>query len=211
LALAPGALASTAAAQVEWSGFGRLAIVEYRVDAGFGVERFAGAALGVEGAVRVGPRLTVEVLAQGAQLSAAAQGDLDRRTGDLQGTARLAVRGWWGFYGGATLRAVASDAARQRWVLLRIGAEARPAFTGDRLRAIGRLGAIPVVAVSGLPSSAFGVDAAVGLEYVRNGLTLGALYTLERFDFPSRGGIQRLEQVSTITFRGGVRLRGRDR
>ncbi len=195
-----------ASGQGSWSAAGRMTIVDYRVDDGYGVERFNGWALGVEVARQFGPRFTVRLMGQGAQLRSEGAGDLDRRIGDAAVSARFAVAEWWGLYGGLSLRAVVNDAARQRWVFGRIGAEVRPAFTGGHIRAIGRLGVIPVAVVSGLPSAAVALDAAVGLDYDRSGVMLGVLYGLERFGFPSRDGIRRAEQLSTLTLRGGIRF-----
>ena len=201
--------AGSVAGQSAWTATGRMAIVDYRVDAGFGAERYEGWALGVDIARQVGPRLTVRLMGQGAQLRAERPGDLDPRIGDAEVRARLNVADWWGFYSGLTLRAVANDAARQRWTLGRIGVAVQPAFTGGSLRAIGRLGVIPIAAVSGLPSASFAFDGAVGLDYDRAGVTLGILYGLERFAFPTRDGIRRSEQLSTLTLRGGIQLRRR--
>lgn len=183
-----------------------MAIIDYRVHAGFGVERFGGWALGVDIARQLGPRLTVGLRGQGAQVRSEVAGDLDRRMGEAEATASLTLADWWGFYSGLTLRAVANDAARQRWVFGRIGVEVKPAFSGGSLRAVGRLGVIPIASVSGLPSASFAFDGAVGLSYDRAGVMLGVLYGLERFGFPSHNGIRRSEQMSTLTLRGGIRL-----
>lgn len=118
----------------------------------------------------------------------------------------LAIGPWWGLYSGVTLRAVADDAGRQRWFLGRIGAELHPAFTGDRIRAVARIGLIPVTAVSGLSSTSIGFDGAVGLDYARDRVALRVVYGLERFAFSSSNGNRREEQVSTLTFRAGIRL-----
>lgn len=198
--------AGSVAGQSAWTVSGRMAIVDYRVDAGYGAERYDGWALGADIARQVGSRLSIRLMGQGAQLRAEGLEDLDRRVGDAELSARLNVADWWGFYTGLTLRAVADDAARQRWTLGRIGVAVQPAFTAGSVRAIGRLGVIPIAAVSGLPSASFAFDGAVGLDYDRAGVTLGVLYGLERFGFPSRNGIRRSEQVSTLTLRGGIRL-----
>ncbi len=207
IALVMLAGASPVAGQSSWSATGHMAIIDYRVDGGYSVERFEGWALGIAIARQLGPRLTVRLMGQGAQLRAEREADLDRSIGDAELSARLTVADWWGFYSGLTLRAVANDAARQRWTLGRIGVAVQPAFSGGRMRAIGRLGVIPIAAVSGLPSASFAFDGGVGLDYDRAGVTLGVLYGLERFGFPSRNGIRRSEQVSSLTLRGGVRLR----
>jgi hypothetical protein len=208
LALVPalGATPSRAPAQSVVSGFASASLVEYRVAAGSGVERFGGAVLGLGGAVRQGPRMTLGVVVQGGTLEARRVGDLERRIGEISVDARLSVARWFALTGGASVRAVANDVARQRWVLVRFGGEARPAFMGTPLRAVLRAGVIPVVAVNGLPAPALALHAAAGLEYNRGALTLAASYGLERFDFPPRGGIRRLEQVSALTVRAGMRL-----
>lgn len=198
--------ASPVAGQSSWTATAHMAIIDYRVKAGSGVERFNGWALGVGIARQLGPRLTVRLMGQGAQLRPEVADDMDRRIGDAELSARLTVADWWGFYSGLTLRAVANDVERQRWMFGRIGVAVQPAFTGGGVRAIGRLGVIPIAAVKGLPSASFGFDGAVGLDYDRAGVTLSVLYGLERFGFPSRNGIARSEQLSALTLRGGIRL-----
>lgn len=183
-----------------------MGIVEHRVAAGFGNELFTGWAIGLEVERQFGTRVHVQLLGQGAELRPAAAGDLDRRIGEIEARARVALRPWWGVYSAVTLRVVASDAARQRWRVGRIGAEVRPSFSGGSMHAIGRFGVIPVAAVSGLRAASFGVDGAVGLAYEGPGFALGMLYGLERFAFPSENGVRRSEQMSTLTLRGGIRL-----
>ena len=194
-----------AAAQSSWVASAHMAIVEHRVNAGFGNERFSGWALGLEVARRFGRRVTVRVAGQGAQLQPAATEDLDRRVGEIEAGAQVAAGSWWGFYGTVTQRAVASDAARQRWLFGRLGLEVYPAFTGENLRAIGRLGLIPATRVSGLATGSVTLDGAVGLAYERTGVMFAVVYGLERFGFPTLNGIRRAEQFSTFTLRGGVR------
>ena len=193
--------------QSTWTLSGRLALVEQRVDAGFGLERFSGTGLGLEVERRLGSRFTVGLRGQGATIRPDAEGDLDRRIGEAELTSVLAIAPWWGFYGGVILRAVANDAGKQHWTLAKLGAEVRPAFTGNRFHAIGRLGMIPVASVSGLSSSSLAFDGAVGVDYDRDRVGLRLVYGLERFAFSSTNGTRREEQLSTLTFRGGIRLR----
>jgi hypothetical protein len=176
------------------------------VDAGFGLERFSGVGLGLDVERRLGSRFTVGVRGQGATMSPDASGDLDRRIGEAAASATLAMKPWWGFYGGLMLRAIASDAGAQHWVLGRIGAELRPTFTGDRFSAVGRLGVIPLSSVSGLSPSSLAFDGAAGLDYDGDWYRLSLTYGLERFAFTSGTGTRRDEQFSTLTFRGGIKL-----
>ena len=192
--------------QSPWTVSGRLAWVEERVNAGFGLERFSGAGLGLEIQRRLGSRFTVGVRGQSATLTPDASGGLDRRVGEAEASATLAIKPWWGFYGSVTRRTIANDAGAQGWTLARIGAEIRPAFTGERFRAIGRLGVIPMSSVSGLSPSSLAFDGAVGLDYERDRYVLGLVYGLERFAFTSNIGTRRDEQLSTLTFRGGIKF-----
>ena len=177
------------------------------MDAGFGLERFSGVGLGLEVERRLGERFTIGLGGQGAKLQPDDSGDLDRRIGEAELRALLSMTPAWGFYGGLTMRAIANDAGRQQWLLGRIGAEVRPAFTGDRFRAIGRLGVIPLSSVEGLSPSSLAFDGAAGLEYHQDRWAIKLLYGLERFAFTSSTGVRRDEQLSTLTFRGGINLR----
>jgi hypothetical protein len=189
-----------------WLVSGHLALVEQRVDAGFGLERFSGVGLGLDIERRLGSRFTVGLRGQGATIRPDSSGDLDRRIGEAELSSVLSMAPWWGFYGGVTLRAISNDAGRQHWFLGRIGAEVRPAFTGDRFRALGRLGVIPISSVDGLSPSSLAFDGLVGVDYAREGWALRLAYGLERFAFTSSNGNRRDEQLSTLTFRAGIRL-----
>jgi hypothetical protein len=198
--------ARAARAQSAWLVSGRLALVEQRVDAGFGVERFAGVGLGLDVERRLGSRFTVGLRGQGATVRPDDSGDLDRRIGEAELGAAMALKPWWGVYGSVMRRAIANDAGSQQWTLVRIGAELRPAFSGGRLHALGRLGAIPVTSVSGLSQSSLAFDGLVGVEYEHPRYALRLAYGLERFAFTSENGNRRDEQMSTLTVRVGVRL-----
>ncbi|HUC39768.1 MAG TPA: hypothetical protein VMR92_02965 [Gemmatimonadales bacterium] len=194
------------AAQGGWVLGGGIAFVEYRVDAGYGPERFNGPGLELNMARHFGSRVTLGLSGTGAGLQAAASGDLDRRLGEADASARFMVTPVWGVYGGVTWRAISNDAGRQHWVFGRLGAELRPTFSGDRIHAVGRLGFVPFVSVEGLSSASITVDGAVGLEYEHSRVTLGLLYGVERFAFTSAGDVDRVEQLSKLTLRAGLRL-----
>jgi hypothetical protein len=206
LALALSFAAGSTAAQASWSAGGRIVLVEHRIEAGFGAERYSGFGLGVEGARRLSRRVSVTLAAQGTQLRSATAGELDRRMGEIDLRGRLAMASWWGFYGGLTARAIASDASREHWMLGRVGAEIRTPFTGGTTYALARLGVIPVATVSGLDNSSFAFDGGVGVEYGAPRVTFGLLYALERFEFPRANGLRRVEQVSSLLLRASLRL-----
>ena len=193
-------------AQSAWLVSGRLALVEQRVDAGFGLERFAGIGLGLDVERRLGSRFTVGLRSQGATVRPDDSGDLDRRIGEVEFNTGMALKPWWGVYGGVMRRAIANDAGSQQWTLVRVGVEVRPAFSGGRLHALGRLGAIPVASVSGLSPSSLAFDGVVGVDYDHPRYAVRLAYGLERFAFSSENGNRRDEQLSTLIFRAGVRL-----
>lgn len=195
-----------AVGQGRWTAASRLTLTEHRVDAGFGVERFSGVGIGVDAARRFG-RLTLGVAAQGTHLAAQASSELDRRMGEVGGTLTLAVGSWWGVYGGLSSRSLASDAARQHWVLGRLGVEARPSFSGARARAIGHLAIMPVATLSGVPSAAPAIDGGAGIDYAAGNVRLALLYGVERFTFPALNGIRRREQFSTLSLRAALGVR----
>lgn len=195
-----------AGSQSPWLVSGRLALVEQRVDVGFGLERFTGVGLGLDVERRLGSRFTVGLRTQGATIRPDDSGDLDRRIGEAELSAVMTLKPWWGLYSSVMRRAIANDAGSQQWTLVRLGAEVRPAFSGGRLHALGRLGAIPVTAVSGLSPSSLGFDGVAGLEYDHPRYALRLAYGVERFAFSSETGNRRDEQLSTLIVRVGVRL-----
>ena len=195
-----------AGAQSPWLVSGRLALVEQRVDVGFGLERFTGVGLGLDVERRLGSRFTVGLRTQGATIRPDDSGDLDRRIGEAELSAVMTLKPWWGLYSSVMRRAIANDAGSQQWTLVRLGAEVRPAFSGGRLHALGRLGAIPVTSVSGLSPSSLGFDGVAGLEYDHPRYALRLAYGVERFAFSSETGNRRDEQLSTLIVRVGVRL-----
>jgi len=194
------------AAQKPWVVGGGIAFLEYRVDAGYGPERFNGPELELNVERQFGSRVWLRLSGAGAGLQASSAGDLDRQLGQADVDARFLISPIWGFYGGLTAWAISNDAGRQHWVFGRLGAELRPAFTAQRFHAVGRLGFLPFVSVPGLSSASITFEGSAGLEYDHNRLRLALLYGLERFAFTSAGAADRQEQLSTLMLRGGIGL-----
>ena len=199
-------VAQALSAQSSWGVGGGVAYLEYRVDAGFGPERFNGPELEANVERRFGSKVVLRLSGAGAGLQASAAGDLDRQLGQADVDARYLISPLWGFYGGVTARAISNDAGRQHWVFGRIGAEVRPAFSAQQFHAVGRLGVLPFVSVQGLSSASITFEGSAGLEYEHKHLRLALLYGLERFAFTSAGAADREEQLSTLMLRGGFRL-----
>ncbi len=208
LVLAGLLLPAIAAAQgVELSGALTLTHGDHRVDAGLGVERATGLLVG--GATRLrrhGVALTLS--GETGHLTAVqGSGGIDRDVSQLGAVAQFTPLPWLVLESGVTLRSFGTVVARQRWTLVRAGAEARVPLSGETFWALGHAHLLPVVRVNGLPNAATAFDAGTGLAYRRGRILFELTYTLERCDFPSQGSTRRSEQLGTLTLRGGVQLR----
>ena len=198
--------AGPTAAQRAVTPFASLSLAEHRVDVGYGVERSRGAILGGGARVRLGARVELALRVQGGWLNAATPGAVDRDVGEVGLEAGVRAAPWLTFRAGAQRRAYSSMIARQGWTLVDVGAEVRFAFARGTITGVTRAAVVPVVSVSGLPRPDVAVTAATGLQIRRRGATLGALYSLERYDFPAQGAISRREQLAAVTLRLDVGL-----
>jgi hypothetical protein len=199
-----------AAAQgIELSGVVTLLHGDHRVDAGFGVERATGLLTGVAARLRfhgIGLTLSGET---GHLTAVQGSGGVDRDLSQVGAVAQFTSLPWLVLESGVTLRSFGTVLARQRWTLVRAGAEARIPLSGETFWAVGRAHLLPLVAVNGLPDAATAFDAGTGLVYQRGRLLFELAYTLERCDFPSQGSTRRSEQLGTLALSGGVQLRRR--
>jgi hypothetical protein len=179
------------------SGF--VSLAEHRVDAGYGVERSTGALVGAVATLRISPRFEFAVRAQGGTLNASGGGAIDRDVGEIGADARWLVGSWLVLQAGAARRVYSTLLARQGWTTAGAGAEVRLPLLENGLSGVLRASLLPVVSVSGTRGPDVGVLAAAGISYHWPTLGVSALYSLERYDFPRRGSVQRLEQVSALT------------
>jgi len=193
-------------AQRAVTAFAALSVAEHRVDAGYGVERAWGAILGGGASLRLGARVELGLRVQGGRLNAATPGAVDRDVGAVGVEAGVRAVPWLTFRAGAQRRTYSSVIARQGWTMVDVGAEVRLTFARGTISGVTRAALVPVVSVSGLPRPDVAVTAATGLQLRRRGLTLGALYSLERYDFPAQGANPRLEQLAAVTLRLDVGL-----
>ena len=136
-------------------------------------------------------------------------GAVDRDVGEIATEARLAVAPWLTFQLGATRRLYSTVMARQRWTIVHLGAEVRSSLVGDAISGFARAALLPVVSVNGLDRPEVAFTAAAGMEYHVGSLRFQALYDLERYDFPIREAVRRLEQLAQLTVRCRMRLRAR--
>lgn len=171
------------------------------MDAGYGVERSTGALLGGWASVRVVPHVEIALRVEGGTLNASTASAIERDVGEVGLDARWSPSPWLVLLAGATRRVYSTDLGRQGWTMAGAGAEARLPLLEEGLRGVLRASLLPVVSVSGTAGPNLGVSAAGGLEYRRPRVGIGALYSLERYDFPRQGTAQRLEQLATLTLR----------
>ncbi len=180
---------------------------DHRVDAGFGAERATGLLAG--GAARLRFRgIALALTGETGHLTAVqGSGAIDRDISQVGATAQFTPLPWLVLESGVTLRSFGTVVARQRWTLVRAGAEARIALSGETFWALGHAHLLPIVRVNGLPNAATAFDAGTGLAYQRGRILFALTYTLERCDFPPQGSTRRTEQLGTLALSGGVQLR----
>ncbi len=188
------------------SGFVDLSAAEHRVDAGYGVERLAGPLFGAGVGIAHG-RLALSARARGGTLSPGG-GSVDQDVGEIGAELRVRAAPWIAFGVGAERRSYSSVLARQRWTMVHVGVEASLPFASPGLRGLLGGALVPVVSIPGLPAPDVAFSAAAGLEYARGRASLGMIYALERYDFASSGAGPRLEQLSSLMLRVGVRRGG---
>lgn len=189
------------------SGLAGAARLEHRVDAGFGLERSSGVL--VSGGAVVGAQrwLDFEVSVGVGRLATDAPGVLDRDLAQATGSAYLLVTPAVRLEGGVLVRAYTTPVARQRWTMLRAGAEGRVEFLLGGVAGVLRADYLPAVWVSGLDHRGSGLRMATGLEYRRRRAAVRLLYDLERVDFPPAGGARRLEQLAQLSLWVSLRVR----
>jgi len=209
LALGLALAARPVAAQRGPTGAAFISVAEHRVEAGYGVERSSGVVLGVEGALPVGPRLSLALRAQGGSLHTSSPGAVNRDVGQVTAEARMAAAPWLTFQLGATRRVYSTVIARQRWTIVHLGAAVRVPFAVHGISGLARAALLPVVSVNGLDRPEVAFTAAAGMEYRVRSLAIQALYSLERYDFPAREAVRRLEQLGQLTLRCDLRKRTR--
>ena len=199
LVLALALTAHPSMAQRGFSGSLLLSLTEHRTDAGFGLERSSGLVFGAVAGRWLGPQVEVALHVAGGSLDASTPGAVDRDLGEIGLTTTVGAMPWLALRARAARRVYSTPIARQAWTLVGVEAEARVAFTEQHTRALARLGLLPVASASGMPRPDFAFTAAAGLEQAVGAITLRALYSLERYDFPTRDGAPRREQLSVLT------------
>ena len=199
------AAAAPAGAQRSYSAALSGSRFEHTVRAGSGIERASGTLVGGEvGATSTW--LEVRGHALGGRLTTQTAVGEDRTVGELAIEASALPLPWLAFNFGGSGRSYTTQLARQRWLAVSTGIEARLELMNGDILGTARLGFMPVVSVSGIDAPDFAARSAVGIAYRGRLLSANLAYSLERYDFPKAAGLRRLEQVSQLTASAGIRF-----
>jgi hypothetical protein len=176
-----------------------MSLAEHRVTAGAGLERSSGTMFGLW-ATTILPWQAVEARAslRAGSLGANERSAFDRDVGEVSVGATMPVSDWLGLNAGVVVRRYESSLAAQRWVWGEVGIHGRRSMLEDALKLSAGLSIMPWVSVSGIsrPDLAVAAHSAVG--YTAGRLTATIRYGLERFDFPARNDVRRLEELSSL-------------
>jgi hypothetical protein len=185
-----------------------LVLAEHRVDPGTGVEATDGLMYGL------GLEVTRGWLSVGAQLATGALGSSepgirDRTTTDLAMDVGVVAFPWLTLAASGGLRVYEQD-AQENWRFIGVTGDLHFPLGTDALTGQLRLTLLPLVSratsVAGAAEPDFGLRGAAGLHFQRRKLSADILYFMERYVFPSSGGVTRLEQFSGLRFRIGLAL-----
>jgi hypothetical protein len=195
-----------AAAQVAIHGGVQVARAEHRLSDGNMLVPSSGTLFGGALVVAVGRRWEVQGEARGGRFAAPGSPGLDDHdVAEVHLLGGMKARPWLTVQSGVGVRNFSNALARQHWTIWRIGAEARVPLGFESVQGILRGYWLPVVAVSGLANPQIALATGVGVEWRGPRIGVSALYSLERYDFPSTGGAQRLEELSSLQLRVGLR------
>ena len=195
--------ASPLAAQWPYTAALTGARVDHRVRAGSGIEHGEGTLVGGQ----VGTTISwveLEGHALGGRLTTRSEIGDDRTVGELGLRASALPLPWLAFNVGARGRSYTTPLARQRWIAMTTGVEARMQILDGAVRGSARFALMPMVNVSGLESPSFAAESGAEVAYHGGLLNAGLTYSLERYDFPEFAGVRRLEQFGRLTASIGI-------
>ena len=199
------AVAAPAGAQRTYSASLLGTRMEHRVRAGSAIERSSGTLVGGElGASSMW--LEVRAHALGGQLTRQDPAGEDRTVGEISIAASALPLPWLAFTIGGTGRSYTTPLARQRWISVSTGVEARVQMLDGAIRGASRIALMPAVSVSGLDSPNFAAVGGVDVSFHARVLTAKLAYSLERYDFPTLIDTRRLEQSGLLTASMGIRF-----
>ena len=197
LTLPPGAVSVIAAS------------ADHRVDTGAGIEQSTGPLFGAQLDLEPDDRVAFSLRALGGTLNPQTAGAETRDVGELSLTTRLDMVSWFRGTVTALGRSYNGALARQHWSELSLGGEGHGTLIDGILDASVGVSLAPLVQVSGRQRPDLAVAGVARLRHVGERLDLSLGYSLERYDFPSAGGARRVEELSMLVFRGGLRIGSR--
>ncbi len=201
-------VATPLGAQLPLTAGASVSLAEHRVTAGAGLERSSGMMFGVWGATTFPWRaLEARASLRAGSLGANERSAMDRDVGELSVGGRLPLGPWVGVNAGVVVRRYESALAAQRWVWGEIGLHGRTSMLDDALELSAGLSMMPWVSVSGISRPDLAVAAQSAIEYRTGRLTATMRYALERFDFPARDDVRRLEELSSLELGVAWRVR----
>lgn len=179
--------------------------VEHRVRAGAGVEHSSGTLVGGEVGTNVS-WLELRGRASGGRLTTRSEVGDDRTVGEIALKASALPLPWLAFNLGGTGRSYTTTLARQRWIAVSTGIEARVELLNGAVRGAASVDLMPAVSVSGLDAPDFAAVTGASIGYRARHLTAGLAYSLERYDFPRADGVRRLEQFGRLSASVGIQF-----
>ena len=176
-----------------------VSLAEHRVTAGAGLERSSGTMFGLWATTTM-PWQAIEARAslRAGSLGANERSAFDRDVGELTLGGSIPVSRWLGLDAGIVVRRYESALAAQRWVWGEVGMHGHYSLLEEALTVEAGLSIMPWVSVSGISRPDVAVAAHSGLGYTSGRLTATIRYGLERFDFPARNEVRRLEELSSL-------------
>ena len=185
------------------------AIADQRVDAGFGYERSSGPLFGAQIDLEPTDRMTLTLRALGGTLDARTPAAESRGLGEVTLSTRIDVLPWLRGTAAALTRSYDGALARQRWSELSVGGEGHLALVDGLVDGSIGLALAPLVRVSGQQGPDLSVAGSARLRHSGERLDLAIGYTLERYDFAASSGVSRVEEISMLFFRAGLRIGAR--
>ena len=182
------------------------AVADHRVDAGFGYERSTGPLFGAQLDLEPAERMTLTLRALGGTLEAHTPAAETRGVGEVMLGTRIDVLPWLRGTAAALTRSYDGALARQRWSELSVGGEGHVALVDGLVDGSIGLALAPLVRVSGQQGPDLSVAGSARLRHSGDRLDLAIGYTLERYDFAASSGGSRVEEISMLFFRAGLRI-----
>jgi hypothetical protein len=197
---------SGAGAQIVFRAATQIGRAEHRILDADALVAASGTVFGAALTLAVRDQYEVRAEVWGGRLHTSGSPTLDDHdVADVQLIGAYKALPWLLVQAGADVRSYTNVLARQRWTALRVGAEAHVPLATESIRGVLRGYWLPVVSVKDFTRPKIALAASVGLEWQGSRISVGTTYTLERYDFASSAGARRLEQLSSLQLRAGLR------